>query len=286
MTVFWAGMLLPLPAPLLAQTGAGAIQGTVKDPSGAVIPAAKIKIVHATTSTVREAETNEVGFYTFPAAQIGHYQFTVQSPGMMTWKADLEVITGQTSTLDVALQVGSSATEVTVTGSATSLVVDTSPTVAEVVEQSRIEQLPMNGRDINTLMNATTPGAEDTRINGMMGAALEIVQDGTVLRNLDTASISGRPPGLDTVQEFRVETSVSSARFDRPATAILSSKSGTNGVHGSAFETARNSSIGVARRRQDFFSTAPHLVRNEFGASVGGPVILPKIYDGRNKVYA
>ena len=157
--------------------------------------------------------------------------------------------------------------------------------VGGVIERSRIEQLPLNGRSFSTLLGDVTPGAEGTRVNGMWDAAFEILQDGAVLKNLDGGGLDNRPPGLDTVEEFRVETSSSSARFDRPATAIISTRGGTNAVHGSVFETARNSGLGVARRRQDFFTKPPHLVRNEFGASTGGPVVLPKIYNGRNKTF-
>ena len=90
---------------------------------------------------------------------------------------------------------------------------------------------------------------------------------------------------MDSVQELRVETSLSSAQFDRPGSVILSTKSGTNSVHGSLFETNRNSGMGVARRRQDFFAKPPHYVRNEFGGSVGGPVFVPKIYNGKNRLF-
>ena len=86
------------------------------------------------------------------------------------------------------------------------------------------------------------------------------------------------------MQEFRIETNGSSAKLDRPANAILTTRSGTNEFHGALFETGRNSGCGVARQRQDTFSKAPHLVRNEFGASAGGPVMLPK-YNGRNRTF-
>jgi hypothetical protein len=78
-------------------------------------------------------------------------------------------------------------------------------------------------------------------------------------------------PGLDTIGEFRAETSVSSAKMNRPGTFIMTTRSGSNEIHGALFETARNSGIGVARARQDYYSKPPHLVRNEFGASVGAP---------------
>src|SRR5262249_59239659 len=97
--------------------------------------------------------------------------------------------------------------------------------------------------------------------------------------------IQSRPPGLDTIEEFRVEPAVSSAKLTRPSSAIMITKSGTNDVHGSTFETGRNSGFGVARQRQDTFTTAPHLGRNELGASIGGPVVIPKVYKGKNQTF-
>ncbi|HWR50308.1 MAG TPA: hypothetical protein VN428_04330, partial [Bryobacteraceae bacterium] len=98
---------------------------------------------------------------------------------------------------------------------------------------------------------------------------------------------SGRLPGLDSIQELRVETSLSSARYERPGSIILSTRSGGNQVHGSLFETNRNSAIGVARRRQDNWKSgkAPQYNRNEFGGSVGGPVFIPKLYNGKNRTF-
>src|SRR4029077_12699526 len=95
----------------------------------------------------------------------------------------------------------------------------------------------------------------------------------------------GRGPGLDSLQEMYVETNNWSAKFSRPKTIIRTSKSGTNSFHGALFETNRNSGYGVARRRQDNFTKAPYLNRNEFGASVGGPVFIPKVYNGRNRTF-
>src|SRR5262249_18701118 len=89
----------------------------------------------------------------------------------------------------------------------------------------------------------------------------------------------------DTIEEFRSETSNYSAKMNRPGTVILTTRAGTNQVHGSVFETARNSAIGVARRREDFYDKPPHLVRNEFGASLGGPIYVPKLYSGRNRTF-
>src|SRR5439155_20086912 len=99
-------------------------------------------------------------------------------------------------------------------------------------------------------------------------------------------STQAQLPDPDAVQEVKIETLNSTAQFATPATAIITTKSGTNQVHGSLFETARNNAIGIAKARQNPANfAAPHLVRNEFGASVGGPIWIPKLYDGRNKSF-
>lgn len=270
---------------LHAQSGTGTIQGTVRDPAGAIVPAAKVTALHTQTSITREAATNEAGFYIVPSARIGRYKITIEVPGMQVWQAGLDLQVGQTAVADAKLLLGSTATEITVVGDVTSLVTQESATLGQVVERTRIEQLPLNGRFFNTLVALTTPGVEGQRVFGLREAAMEYVQDGAALVNRDTGGLQSRPPGLDTIQEFKVETNNSSAKVNRPATVIASTKAGTNEFHGSAFETHRNAAIGVARRRQDFYDKPPQLVRNEFGVSIGGPVLLPKVYDGRNKTF-
>ena len=93
-------------------------------------------------------------------------------------------------------------------------------------------------------------------------------------------------PDPDAVQEAKFETLNSTAQFATPATVIITTKSGTNEIHGSLFETARNNYFGIAKARQNPANfAAPHLVRNEFGASVGGPIFIPKLYNGKNKSF-
>lgn len=278
-----------------SQTGTGTIQGTVKDASGAFVGSAKVTVVHTATNRTYNTQTNAVGFYFIPSVELGDYQVTVASTGMETWKAQLHLLAGQTAEVDVALKVGSTTTTVEVSGEVTPLVTTTSPTLATVVEPQRIGQLPVDGRYIDQLLFMTTPGAvqETHGVNGVLWMprvyglrnASELTQDGAPLLDKAWGTEPNRPPGMDTVAEFRAETNNSNAKFDRPGTFIMTTKSGTNQVHGSAFETARNSGVGVARAREDYYTQPPHLVRNEFGVSLGGPVYLPKLYNGRNKTF-
>jgi hypothetical protein len=277
--------LLFLAVFLFGQSGTGVIQGTIRDPGGAVIPGALVKSLHVPTSGAREVRANEAGFFLFPSMPIGAYKITVEAPGMQIWEGTLVLQVGQTAVLAPSLVVSAVSSEITVAGDVTPLTVQDSPTLGQTIERSRIEQLPLNGRFLNSLVSLTIPGMEGNRPFGLREAALEYVQDGAALVNRDTGGLQARPPGLDTVEEFKVENNNSSAKVNRPATVIISTKAGGNSLHGSLFETARNNSLAVARRRQDYYDKPPKLVRNEFGGSLGGPVVLPKLYNGRNKTF-
>jgi hypothetical protein len=188
--------------------------------------------------------------------------------------------------------VGDVAEHVTVTGDAIQLATYDSGTVSTQLDAARIDQLPQNGRNVLGLAQNTVPGVEagGTRANGLMGEGMEYSQDGAPITNRNFGGESNTAqatlPDPDSVQEAKFETLNSSAQFSTPATVILTTKSGTNGIHGSAFETARNNAIGIARARQNPANfAAPHFVRNEFGANVGGPIFIPKVYDGRNKSF-
>jgi hypothetical protein len=186
--------------------------------------------------------------------------------------------------VNVTLSVGQTATEVAVQDVTPMLTVD-SPTLGHTLERTRIEQLPINGRALTTLLN-TVPGMESTRAFGLRNFSFEMVLDGAALADrYSWNTVTARQPGLESVQEFRVENNASSAKFARPTSIIVTTKGGTNDIHGTAFETNRNNGVGVARQRQDTFTKAPFLNRNEFGFSVGGPVWIPKLYDGRNKTF-
>jgi hypothetical protein len=272
---------------LRAQTGSGSIQGTVTDVSGAVLPDAAVRLIHIETGREFTTQTSGSGVYLFPSTQIGPYRMAVESPGMAPWEGRLTLLAGQRAVVDITMQLAGAAAAVTVSSDVSPLLTTNSPTLATVVERARIEQLPLNGRLITSLVYMTTPGVEqdtNSRIFGLRYAS-EFLQDGAALTNREFQSLPDRPPGLDTVAELRVETNNSSAKMNRPGSIMVSTRSGTNQWHGSAFETARNSGLGVARARTDFYQKPPHLVRNEFGASLGGPIMVPKVYRGRDRTF-
>src|SRR5574340_639174 len=278
-----AALLLILAAPCHPQASTGVVSGTVRDQSGAVIPTARVSLTNTATGIESKSTANEVGLYMFPGVVPGPHKLVTESPGLQRFEATLTVQVQQSAVIDVTLNVSQTLTEVSV-GDVTPLVTVDNPTLGHVLERQRIDQLPINGRDVNSLL-VTVPGMEGSRAYGLQTGSHEMVLDGATLMDRLWGGNIRRPPGLDTIQEFKVENNNSSAKFTRPTTIILSTRSGTNDFHGTAFETNRNNAYGKARGRTDFYEHAPTLIRNEFGASAGGPVILPRIYNGRNRTF-
>jgi hypothetical protein len=277
---------------VFAQSGAGSIQGHVSDPTGAVIPGASINVVQQGTNATSNTVSNEVGFFQVPQLFTGTYVVTITAPGMKTYKTTVQLQVAQAANISPVMVAGAVTEKVEVAADVIQLTTTDNGTISSTLENDRINQLPLNGRLLLNLAGATTPGLESTgqRANGLMPEAMEYVQDGAPLSNRNFGGVGNSTqaqlPDPDAVQEVRMETTNTSAMYSSPATGLITTKSGTNGIHGSLFETARNNAIGIGRGRQDKPTmSAPHLVRNEFGASMGGPVVLPKLYHGKDKSF-
>lgn len=263
----------------------------MRDQTGAVIPNASVTLTNTATGVVSRTTANQAGVYFFTAIVPGSYHLLVESSGMQKFEGALAVQVQQSAVVDPVLKVGQTATEVSILDVTPQLTVD-NPTLSHVLERQRIEQLPINGRFLTSLL-LTVPGMEEeteydsvsARGFGMRRGSTEYTIDGAAITDRLMGGVFRRPAGLDTIQEFRVENNVSSAKLARPTTVIISTKSGTNSFHGSAFETHRNNGFGKARTRQDNYSKPPQLIRNEFGASAGGPVFIPKLYNGKNRTF-
>jgi Carboxypeptidase regulatory-like domain len=278
----------------LAQSGAGSIQGTVTDPAGAVIPSADITVTNQATNSSVRTTTNNVGFYQVPGLFTGSYVVTASARGMKTYERFVDLLVGQAAVINVPMTTGSVTQQVTVSANAVQLTTPDSGVISSTLENARINQLPMNGRNLITLVQETTPGLSscsqsDSCPNGLFGEAMEYVADGASLANREfggTHTGSAEMPDPDSVQEVHVETSGSGAQYATPATAVLTTKSGTNELHGTLFETARNNAFGISRQRQNPSNfVAPPYIRNEFGASAGGPIVLPHLYHGKDKSF-
>lgn len=280
----------------LAQSGAGSIQGTVTDSTGAVIPGATIHVVNRATGATNDTKSNSVGFYQVPALFTGTYTVRITVAGMKAYEAALELQVDQHAVINPVMTAGSVTQQIEVAASVAQLTTTDNGTIGATLENQRIEQLPMNGRMLVTLTQMTTPGLETSaqggtgsRANGLEGEALEYVADGVTLSDRQFGGMNqaqGQTPDPDAIQEVRVETTDPQASVATPGVVVITTKSGTNALHGSMFETARNNGWGIAKARQNSANfVAPHYVRNEFGASAGGPIILPKVYHGKNKSF-
>jgi Carboxypeptidase regulatory-like domain len=279
----------------LAQSGAGSIQGTVTDATGAVMPGALIHVVNQATGVAVDTKANEVGFYQVPDLFPGTYTVSISVANMKTSVKTIDLLVSQTAVVNAAMSAGAVSQQVTVAAT-TQLTDPTSGTLSETLENQRINQLPLNQRWLVTLVTETTPGVEayccnnESRANGLMAEAMEYVSDGAPVNDLNFGGQSEAEnallPDPDAVAEVNVVEADGNAAYATPATAVITTKSGTNSLHGSFFETMRNNAVGIAKGRSNPYNyVAPQYVRNEFGASVGGPIILPHVYHGKDKSF-
>jgi hypothetical protein len=273
-----------------AQSGAGSIEGTVTDKTGAVIPGASIHVVNQATSVATDSKSSKIGFYQVPGLVAGKYTVTISAPSMGSYESGIELLVDQKAVINASLATGTVTQQVNV--NTVQLTTTDSGTISADLDSSRINQLPMNIRELSFLTIETTAGLEskgtgNLMVHGLEAESMEFVADGVPLSNRQFGGINqvqGQLPDPDAVTEVRVETTDVGAQYATPGVAIINTKSGTDSLHGSLFETARNNAIGIAKNRNNLSNyAAPHLVRNEFGGSVGGPIFIPHIYDGRKK---
>jgi Carboxypeptidase regulatory-like domain/TonB-dependent Receptor Plug Domain len=289
--------LLAQPQHLFGQVDEGAINGLVQDSSGAVVPNAHVTLLNTDQGLKLESTTNAAGEYIFSPVRIGHYTVTVTAPGFSTTtQQNLTVTVGQHLLVPVKLSLGSASQTVQVTAAPPQLQTDEA-SVGQVVNQHSINSLPLNGRNFTflaqTVAGVNTPQA-DTRGNAASGAfsanGLRPAQNNYLLDGIDNNSnavdfLNGTNfvilPPLDAIQEFKVQTADFSAELGRSAGAVLNAtiKSGTNSIHGAAWEFFRNDKLDAADWFEDNAGIQKgELRQNQFGASIGGPIIKDKLF--------
>ena len=289
---------------MLAQTS-GTIVGNVRDSTGAAIGGAAVTVTNTQTNAIRSAVTDGSGLYNFPALPPGPYTVKAEFKGFQTAirnGVDLQV--QQTAQIDIALQPGNVHQTVEVTA-ATQMLATDDATVGTVIENKRITDLPLNGRDFLQLIalspNVTSgfgaPGqatlrqggsraTEDYSVMGLRSTSNYYTLDG--ISNTDVNfNLIIMQPSIDALQEFKVQSGVYPAEFGREAAQInVLTKSGTNQFHGTAFEFLRNDYVDA--KEYDFVSTSPPknpFKWNQFGFTLGGPVWIPKLFNGRDKLF-
>jgi len=292
---------LLLCATAAAQVSTGTVVGAVLDSSNAVIVNAKITLKHLATGEAREVFANERGEFNSPFLRIGDYSITVEMQGFKTKVfTPITVRVDQTVNLPVQLDVGSVSESVEVSA-ATPLVDSTTSSLGQVIENKKIVDLPLNGRNtfaLGLLAGNTVPmSGMGTNLPFVAGGGRfstnDVMLDGIDNNTSVNSNAIGRnginyTPSVDAVAEFKVKTNNYSAEFGRSAGAIISAtlKSGGNDLHASAWNFLRNDQLDA----NNFFSNAGGVKRqpcrqNQFGFTAGGPVVIPKLYNGRNRTF-
>ena len=275
-----------------AQVEQGAITGVVTDASGAAVPHAKVTATNLATQTSAAVETTDDGYYKIPYLAAGKYNVAVESPGFAVGRVtEVPVLVGQIATINVNLKTGSVHDEVTVSSNMV-LVDQTSSSLGYVTGVKQILELPTN-RSAYALA-ALAPGVIATGnsgtgpiVNGGRSNTSAILLDGQDTRNNSTLDNAYTPP-METVQEVRFITNSFSAEYGRSAGGVLTAagKTGTNQVHGSAYEFLKNDKFNANGWNNNRNRVARGPVRhNEFGFSLSGPAYIPRVYDGRSKTF-
>ena len=276
---------------LVGQTTNGIILGVVSDSSGAVVPGAAVKVVHEETGVTRDLVTDDTGLYQALSLPLGHYSITISAVGLQrTSYTGIALQVQQTVRFDVSLKVSQQAETVTVEASAPLLDQD-SAAVGAVIDNSRLIEMPLNGRNFNQL-SLLSPGVVQFYSGGGavgFGGQLSIgistngsrfkdqnyLIDG--MSNYNTFLYStGIDVSLDMIQEFRLQTATYSAEYGLGGGSVsVAFKSGTNSFHGTAFEYLRNPHLTA----RNFFSPTPQILRrNQFGGTVGGPIVRNRTF--------
>jgi hypothetical protein len=284
------------PAPVLAQDATGKIVGTVTDPQSALVPGVEIVVTNTGTGVSYPTMTDRQGYYQVLALPIGNYTVRAVREGFreLTTTA-YKLLINQALRIDLQMEVGARTQVITVEGQASG-VETVNPTLGQSITSRQLVNLPLNGRDVLDLAllqpgvtesNDDNGGAGNYSIAGNRTDSVTFLLDGGLNNDLlDNSNVYD--PNPDTVAEFRLLTSDYTAEYGRNGGGIISvvTKSGTNQLHGSAFEYLRNDAFNA----NTFFNNADGLPkevlkRNQFGGTFGGPITIPHVINGRDRFF-
>src|SRR5215510_6944023 len=299
--ILLSALLCVCPATLLAQQETATITGEVRDASGALVPKAAITITNVETNVSLNSETNEQGVYTISSLKPGHYSITVEKGGFKkTVRSGITLQVNQTVRIDLSLQVGELTNTVEV-AEATALLETETSSRGSVIDQKKIVDLPLNGRDYNQLallspgVLPTTPRLASVNFKGALNVnGNRTFNNVFLLDGVDNISYSNSfrgenvqlvQPSIEALQEFKIQTNAYSAEFGRSSGAVVNAtiKSGTNNIHGALYEFLRNEKLDANNFFTKALSTTPNpprpvRKRNQFGAAVGGPLIKNRTF--------
>jgi outer membrane receptor protein involved in Fe transport len=282
---------------LVAQTSRGSLSGTVADPSGAVIKDAKVTVEHLDTKVKRETVTNSAGIYRFDAVDLGAYKVSVEASGFSGQIiSNVSISANLTTTLDFSLKVGGGGEVITVEGSVQD-VLPAEPVRGESISARKISDLPLAGQNSLTLL-LTAPGVVTTdqggstnsgmgAVNGARPRSNSFLIDGVENNDISVNGPAFVPTNNDAIQEVSIQTSNFSAEFGRAGGAVVNqiTKSGTNSVHGTAAWVYRTENFNAATRQERLADKKSTFLEHLPAFTVGGPVFIPGLYDGRSRTF-
>jgi hypothetical protein len=283
---------------LFAQLQAGRIGGIVTDPQHAVVPGAEVTVTNTGTNIAQTIKTDASGTYLVSPLDPGSYTVSVSSPGFQTLiRNGIELTVGQSADVDLQLVVGVATTRVEVNTTAPILNTE-SGSLGQVVSNTQVVNLPLNGREFTEIAQlspgavflAATGNTQNVRPEAVNGNVISGISGQQTVFLLDGADVTEYHEGgtyiqtsIDALQEFSVEQNSYSAEFSGGGGTFNSTtKSGTNKFHGDLFEFLRNEKLDA---RNFFALQRNELKRNQFGGTFGGPVLIPKLYNGRDKTF-
>src|SRR4051794_9070320 len=289
--------------PAYSQLSSASVTGVIRDSSGSVVPQVRLTLRNVETTVERNAASNDAGNYVFLNVTPGRYMLEASKAGFQTTQIPaFTLAVNQTSTLDVELRVGT-ITQTVEVQAAGELIQSSTSELGAVVAEKQVVDLPLNGRNFTQLLSLS-PGVAPVSvsqnsggfgnvasgttfvfpsINGQTNRSNFFMTDG--LNNQGAfQSTYAVPPIIDAMSEFKVNAHNDQAEFGGALGGIINvvTKSGTNQLHGSLWEFVRNDAFNA---RNTFQNSVTVFRQNQYGASAGGPVILPKLYNGRNKTF-
>ena len=290
-------LILWIALPLLLQAQTASVSGVIKDSSGGVVSGATVKLKDAGRGSTRTTQSDSDG-YRFALLPPGEYELEVAASGFDTLRhTGIVLQVDERQRLDVALQVGAVATTVEITGAASGVQTETGLSVGAVIENRRVMELPLNGRNFIDLA-FMAPGTYVPNTTARLGTAFGLISGGLrenagnflmdgINNNDVTQNQITFQPNVEVIQEFKIQNNTYSAEYGRNAGAVVNmvTRSGSNDFHGTGFEFVRNEWFDA----RNFFNTVARpqapFKRNVFGFVLGGPATIPKVYSGHDRTF-
>lgn len=291
-------------APIWGQTNSGSIQGTVTDPGGAAVQGATVTARNLDTGVAASTVTTDAGLYSVPNLPPGRYSVSVEATGLKTYTQEgVTVPTGTVVPLDIHMQMGAVTETITVSADASQLQTASSD-MGATVQSTLVANLPLEVS--GTIRNPTqfielvpgfvgnvgnNPGdnaSDDFKVNGGQEGGTDVLVDGVSISLVSANTQWNKGVSTEGVQEFKVLQSNFSPEFGESGDGIVSLtvKSGTNELHGSAYEYLRNRDLDANSWKNNLLGSPRNVdTQNDFGATVGGPIFIPKLYHGKNKTF-